>query len=149
LAIALSHHAELIILDEPTSGLDPVFRREFLDILLNIIQDEKKSILFSTHITTDLEKIADYITFIKNGDIIFSDIKDDILENWAIVRGSKDELNETIKKVFKGIQFNKYGFEGLVSDKNLIINSFSKNIVIEKATLEDIMYFIVKGDNNA
>ena len=72
LAIALSHNAELIIMDEPTAGLDPVFRSELLDILYNIIQDENVSIFFSTHITTDLEKIADYITFINKGKLVFS-----------------------------------------------------------------------------
>src|SRR5699024_12316571 len=87
LGIALSHNAELIIMDEPTSGLDPIFRREILDILYDIIQDESKSIFFSTHITTDLEKIADYITFINEGKIVFSQPKDDILDKYAVVKG--------------------------------------------------------------
>jgi len=86
LAVALSHNADLIIMDEPTSGLDPVFRREILDILYSVIQDDTKSIFFSTHITTDLEKVADYITFINKGKIVFSQAKDDILENYAIVK---------------------------------------------------------------
>ena len=87
LAIALSHHADLIIMDEPTSGLDPVFRRELLDILSGLIQDEKKSILFSTHVTSDLERIADYITFIHKGEMIFSRPKDEIFEEYGIVKG--------------------------------------------------------------
>lgn len=89
LALALSHGAELIIMDEPTSGLDPVFRSEMLEILCSVLQDERKSIFFSTHITSDLEKVADYITFINKGKIIFSEPKDDILENYAIVKGKK------------------------------------------------------------
>lgn len=77
IAIALSHHADLIIMDEPTSGLDPVFRRELLDLLYQLLQGEKKSILFSTHITSDLERRADYITFINHGKIVFSNLFQD------------------------------------------------------------------------
>ncbi|MCG8399301.1 sodium ABC transporter ATP-binding protein, partial [Bacillus atrophaeus] len=87
LSIALSHHAELIIMDEPTSGLDPIFRRELLDILHNIMQDGKKTIFFSTHITTDLDRIADYITFIHNGEHIFTKKSYQIQEEYAIVKG--------------------------------------------------------------
>ena len=86
IAIAISHHPELIILDEPTSGLDPIFRRELLDILLDIIQDENKSIFFSTHITTDLEQVADYITFMNNGELIFSKEKDEIFDQYLLVK---------------------------------------------------------------
>lgn len=85
IAIALSHHADFIIMDEPTSGLDPVFRRELLELLHELLQSEKKSILFSTHITSDIEKIADFITFILDGKIIFSSRKDEVLENSYVV----------------------------------------------------------------
>ena len=98
LALALSHKADLIIMDEPTSGLDPVFRREILDILYNIIQDEKRSILFSTHITTDLEKIADYITFINKGKIVFSKSIDEVFDSYKVVKGGKDVLDWKIRK---------------------------------------------------
>ena len=81
LALALSHDAKLLIMDEPTSGLDPIVRSELLDILYEIIQDEEKSVFFSTHITSDLEKVADYITFIHEGEIVLSMAKDDILDN--------------------------------------------------------------------
>ncbi len=90
LALALSHNAELIIMDEPTAGLDPVFRREILDILYDLIQDENKSVFFSTHITTDLEKIADYITFINKGKMVFSENKDEVMEKYALVKGGID-----------------------------------------------------------
>jgi len=92
LPIALSHHAELIIMDEPTSGLDPVFRRELLDILSALIQDEKKSILFSTHVTSDLERIADYITFINRGKVVFSRTRDEIFEKYGVVKGGKQRF---------------------------------------------------------
>ncbi|MGI6227915.1 MAG: ABC transporter ATP-binding protein, partial [Peptococcales bacterium] len=90
LAFALSHHAELIIMDEPTSGLDPVFRNEILEILADLLQDENKGVIFSTHITSDLDKIADYITFINKGKLVFSKTKDEILDNYAVVKGTKE-----------------------------------------------------------
>ncbi|MBC2580042.1 ATP-binding cassette domain-containing protein [Clostridium sp. DJ247] len=142
LAIALSHGAELIIMDEPTSGLDPVFRSELLDILYSIIQDENKSIFFSTHITTDLEKVADYITFLNKGKVVFSSTKDDILETYSIVKGDKSLLDRDIRKEFVGIRENSFGFEALTSNTDKIKKLFRDNALIEKATLEDIMVYI-------
>lgn len=144
LAIALSHHADLIIMDEPTSGLDPVFRREILDILYNIIQDDGKSIFFSTHITTDLEKIADYITFINDGKIIFSKTKDEVMERYAIIKGGTDLLDNDTRKWFIGLRETKVGFEGLTDNIDKIKSTFGDNILIEKATLEDIMVYSVR-----
>jgi ABC-2 type transport system ATP-binding protein len=100
LAIALSHHADFIILDEPTSGMDPIFRRELLEIFSELIQDERKSILFSTHITSDLDKIADYVTFINDGSIVFSDKKDSILENWGVIKGGKELLEKEYRHIY-------------------------------------------------
>ncbi|MFA7533786.1 MAG: ABC transporter ATP-binding protein [Tissierellaceae bacterium] len=145
LAIALSHHADLIIMDEPTSGLDPVFRRGILDILYNIIQDENKSIFFSTHITTDLEKIADYITFINGGEILFSEAKDKILDSYRIVKGSPRLLQGNRDK-FIGLRETDVGFEGLTNDVSQIESSFSNEVLIEKASLEDIMVYSVRGE---
>lgn len=149
LAIALSHGAELIIMDEPTSGLDPVFRSELLDILRSVIQDENKSIFFSTHITTDLEKVADYITFINNGRIVFSDSKDDIMETYSIVKGDTSILDSSARKDFVGINKNSFGFEALTNDTKKIRNLFNDKVLIEKASLEDIMVYIVRGCKNA
>ncbi len=146
LAIALSHDADLIIMDEPTSGLDPVFRREILDILYDIIQDENKSVFFSTHITTDLEKIADYITFINKGEIVFSKPKDEILEKYAIVKGGLDILNNEIKQQFVGLRETQVGFEGLTENAESVKKLFEDEILIEKATLEDIMVYTVKNN---
>lgn len=145
LAIALSHNADLIIMDEPTSGLDPVFRREILDILYGVIQDDSKSIFFSTHITTDLEKIADYITFINKGQIVFSEAKDEILQSYGIVKGGADLLDRDIRKKFIGIRETKVGFEGLTDDMNNIRKTLGNEVLIERATLEDIMVYSVRG----
>ncbi|MFC1556057.1 ABC transporter ATP-binding protein [candidate division KSB1 bacterium] len=148
IAIALSHHADFIIMDEPTSGLDPVFRRELLDLFYELLQNEKKSILFSTHITSDLEKIADYITFINKGGVVFSMRKDDVFENFAIIKGDNKLLNEETKKFFSGIRTTEFGFEALTGNLSEVKNDLGSDIVVDKATLEDIMYFFnIRGDN--
>ncbi|NLI89108.1 MAG: ABC transporter ATP-binding protein [Epulopiscium sp.] len=149
LAVALSHNAQLIIMDEPTSGLDPVFRREILDILHEIIQDEKKSIFFSTHITTDLEQIADYITFINNGEVVFSQPKDDLIERYGLVKGGMDILDDNLRREFIGLRETSLGFEGLSSNIDRIKDKLGEDLLIEKASLEDIMVHSVRGRANA
>lgn len=144
LSLALSHNADLIIMDEPTSGLDPIFRREILDILYEVIQDENKSIFFSTHITTDLEKIADYITFINDGQIVFSEIKDKILESYVIVKGGNELLNSNSRKEFIGIRETNIGFEALTNSKDNIKRIFKDKVIIEKPSLEDIMFYTIR-----
>ena len=144
LALALSHKAELIIMDEPTSGLDPIFRREILDILYDVIQDENKSIFFSTHITTDLDKIADYITFIDDGKMVFSKPKDEILENYVLVKGGNGLLDSNNRKEFIGIRETNVGFEGLTENVEEIRRLLGDEIIIERPTLEDIMVYSVR-----
>ncbi|EEG78812.1 ABC transporter ATP-binding protein [Dethiobacter alkaliphilus] len=146
LAVALSHHAELIILDEPTSGLDPVFRRELLDIFAEMIEDGTRSILFSTHITSDLDRTADYITFINNGKLIFSLEKDAVFETYALVKGSSELLDTEMKKQFVGLRNSPYGFEGLTADADAARRMFDGRALIEKASLEEIMLYTVKGE---
>ncbi|WP_053956426.1 ABC transporter ATP-binding protein [Inediibacterium massiliense] len=145
LALALSHDAQLIIMDEPTSGLDPVFRSELLDILMEIIQNENKAIFFSTHITTDLEKIADYITFIHDGNLIFSKMKDEILENYKIVKGGKEILTEKLKENLIGIKNNKFGFKALTTQVSKLKKEYGEELVFDQATLDDIMLFAIRG----
>jgi ABC-2 type transport system ATP-binding protein len=148
IAIALSHHADFIIMDEPTSGLDPVFRRELLELLHELLQSEKKSILFSTHITSDIEKIADFITFILDGKVIFSSRKDEVLENYALVKGGNELLNEETEQYFKGIRKSEFGFEALTDNAGEIKKRFGTDAVIDKASLEDIMYFFNLRNNH-
>lgn len=147
LAAALSHEAELIIMDEPTGGLDPVFRREIIDILYSLIQDENKSIFFSTHITTDLDKIADYITFINKGELVFSKEKDEIAENYSLVKGGLELLNRENEKDFIGIKRNSFGFEALTDKKQELIRKYRDKAMFEKVSLEDIMFYTVKGES--
>ncbi|NNU77848.1 ABC transporter ATP-binding protein [Clostridium estertheticum] len=146
LALALSHGAELIVMDEPTSGLDPAFRSELMDILYNVIQNEEMSIFFSTHITADLEKIADYITFINKGSMVFSESKEEVLQKYAIVKGSSRLLDLNIRKEFIGIRETASGFEALTDNKEKARILFNDSCKIEKASLEDIMVYTIRGD---
>ncbi|MEG0261091.1 MAG: ABC transporter ATP-binding protein [Lysinibacillus sp.] len=145
LTIALSHHAELIIMDEPTSGLDPIFRRELLDILRDLMKDGEKTIFFSTHITTDLDRIADYITFIHNGDHIFTKDFYQIEEEYAIVKGGVELLDADTEREFIAIRKSAHGFVGLTANKARVEDIFGELALVEKATLEDIMFYTKKG----
>ncbi|PEM27599.1 ABC transporter ATP-binding protein [Bacillus pseudomycoides] len=146
LAFALSHHAEFIIMDEPTSGLDPVFRREILDILYDLMVDQDKTIFFSTHITTDLDRIADYIVFIHNGKIVFEKDMHSISEEYAIVKGDTALLTPKIREQLIGIRETNIGFEALTSNTLHTHTQLGNDVLIEEATLEDIMYYTKKGN---
>ena len=146
LAVALSHGADLLIMDEPTSGLDPVFRREMLELLSEHIQDEKKSILFSTHNTADLDRIADYIVFINEGRIIFNEMKESLSERYLLVKGGKELLDRDVRRWFVGLRENGLGFEGLISNRAEGERYFRDTAICEMPTLEEIMYYTVKGD---
>lgn len=145
LAIALSHQAELIIMDEPTAGLDPIFRRELLNLLQELMLDGSRTIFFSTHITTDLDRIADYIAFIKNGELVFNQSIHDVAENYALVKGSTDLLDRDTEQAFLHIRRTSTGFEALTDDRSNVVDLFGNQVVMERASLEDIMYHL-KGD---
>lgn len=147
LAMALSHHAQLLIMDEPTSGLDPVFRTEVLDILQEFITDENRGILFSTHITSDLEKIADYICFINEGRIILNCSKEELAEKYAVVKGEKKLLNEELKRNLEGLTVNDFGFSGLAVHAEQIRTQWKDSLIIERPSLEEIMLFMVRRGN--
>ena len=140
LALALSHHPKLLILDEPTSGLDPIVRDEVLDILLGFMEDESHSILFSSHITTDLEKIADTITFIHKGKIVFSESKDVLLYEYGLWKGTEEQAKEIPSQAILGKRKSAFGLELLVN-RNYVSPAFT----LEKPTIDDIMIFFVKG----
>lgn len=149
LAIALSHNADLLIMDEPTSGLDPLVRSELLDILSDIIQDENKAVFFSTHITSDLDKIADYIAMIHQGEIVLNMAKDDMIESFCIVKGANSLLEKVSKSALIGLKENRYGFEALIKDRKSAKKLFGDNILVEKPAIEDIMLFYTRGEQNA
>jgi len=141
LCIALSHGAEFIIMDEPTVGLDPVVRSEVLEELQCLMENENMGVLISTHITSDLERIADYITFIKDGNIIFSKPKDEIMESYKIIKGDSSILTKEVEKYFEGINKNRFGFEALTSQVDKVREVLKDNVVVDKVTIEDIMIF--------
>lgn len=145
IAVALAHHPKLLILDEPTSGLDPVARNEILDIFQEFIQDENKGIFVSSHITSDLEHIADYITFINNGEIIFTKTRDELLENYGIVKCSEEQFKKIDKKDFIKYKKNKYEYDVLIENKYEFKNNYDIS-VIDKPSLEDIMLIYIKGE---
>lgn len=144
LAVAMSHHAKLLILDEPTSGLDPVAREELLEILSEYISDGQRSVLFSTHITSDLEKIADYITLIDKGNIFYTGTKDDLLESFYVIKGGLDELTKQIQKNIIGVTTHNTGFTGLMPASE--VKHLSKNIIVETSTIDEILVYISKED---
>lgn len=140
MAVALSHNAELLILDEATSGLDPIVREEILDLLLDFMQDENHTILISSHILSDLEKVADYIAFINDGKILFMETKDELKENYGICTLSNEEVTSIDEEAIVGRRVHSFGQELLVK-KNLIPNG----IIFQKPSIEDIMIYFVKG----
>ena len=146
IATAISHKPQILILDEPTSGLDPIVRNEILDIFRQFIaEDEKRSILISTHITTDLEHISDYIMFIKNGEITLNLPTSEILENYGIVKCDEKDFSKISKEDYDYYKKEKYQYEVLVSNKNTIKNKYGIS-TIDKASIEDIMLFYIKGE---
>lgn len=142
LALALSHHAELIIMDEPTAGLDPIFRRELLDLLQELMLDGDRTIFFSTHVTSDLDRIADYIAFIQDGKLMFNQTIHDLAENYALVKGTLDLLDRDTEKPFIKIHRAPTGFEALTDNVDEVKRIFGDAVVIERAGLEDIMYYL-------
>ena len=145
IAVALAHHPKLLILDEPTSGLDPVARNEILDIFQEFIQDENKGIFVSSHITSDLEHIADYITFINNGEIIFIKTRDELLENYGIVKCSEEQFKKIDKKDYIKYKKNRYEYDVLIEDKYEFKKKYDIS-VIDKTSLENIMLIYIKGE---
>jgi ABC-2 type transport system ATP-binding protein len=148
LAVALCHDADLILMDEPTAGLDPAFRFDLLNRLRALIQDERKTVLFSSHITSDLERIADYITFINDGRLVFSAAKDDILDSWGVVRSPSDDLRPADIPALRGWRRTAYALEALTSDAAAARRALGGRAVCDKAGLEDIMFFISRGDSH-
>jgi ABC-2 type transport system ATP-binding protein len=144
--LALSHDAELLVLDEPTSGLDPVFRRELLGRLSAYIQDGNRSVLFSTQITSDLERVADYITFIQDGQLVFSATRDEVKDRWGLVKGGLELLDERHRRFFRGIETSAFSFTGITDDVEAARQRFSgRDVVIERASLEDVMFYLSKA----
>ena len=146
IVVAISHNPKILILDEPTSGLDPVVRNEILDIFRKYIEeDETRSILLSSHITTDLEHISDYIIFIEKGNIVFNMPTPELLENYGIIKCSKDDFLKIDSKDYIRYKKEKYQYEVLTNDKNNIRKKYNIT-TIDKPSIEEIMLFYIKGE---
>ena len=154
IAIALSHDSKLLILDEATSGLDPVIRDEILDIFRDFIEDEEHTIFISSHITSDIEKIADYVIMIHKGELLLQESKDELLYRYGIVRGSKEQIDLIPEELIAGKQENTFGCSALVKDRNKLLDGTyveraekaeENRPVIDRAGIEDILLYIVKA----
>ena len=142
---AISHKSKLLILDEPTSALNPVVRAEVLEVLQKFIEDEEHSILLSTHITSDLERIADEIIFIDKGKKVLQKSRDEIIDNYGILKCDIDYFSNIDKKDIIAYKKTKYAYEVLVNDKKQASKKYH-NCVIDKITLEDLMVLVIKGE---
>jgi len=149
LALALSHDAELLILDEPTTGLDPVFRRELLHGLSGLLQDEGKSVLFSTHITSDLERIADYVTFIRDGRVLLSEDREVLEERWGVVRGSEESVKDLDSRLRRGSRRHPHGVDVLTPDAEAARKALGNGVIVDQASFEDITVLLGQEAGNA
>lgn len=145
IATALSHHPKLLILDEATSGLDPVVRGEILDIFLEFIQEEDHTILFSTHITSDLETIADHIIFIDQGKIILDEQRDDILDHYGILKCDINFFEKIAKEDIISYRKNRYDYEVLIKERDKMKKKY-KNCIVDKPTIDNLMILMIRGD---
>ena len=145
IAVALSHNSKLLILDEATSGLDPVIRDDLLDILLDFAQDETHSILISSHITTDLEKIADYIVFIHEGQVVFSKLKDELIEQYGIIKCGAAQFEALDKSDIIVYRKMDYEWQVLVADRAAMKKKYPKTL-IDSVSIDEIMLLYVKGE---
>lgn len=145
IAIALSHRPKLLILDEATGGLDPVMRDDILDVFLDFVQDEEHSILMSSHITSDLEKIADYITFIHQGKVLFCKTKDELRYRYGIIRCGAAVFDRIDREEILALRKEDYQWNVLVADKEKARKKY-KDAIVDDATIDDIMLLYVKGE---
>ena len=139
LAVALSHDAKLLILDEPTSGLDVLSRDELMDILSDYVADGAHSVIFSTHITADLERCADFLTYITHGMLYYSGPKDEFEDAFRLVKGGPDELTEKLKRTATGIRVYGTGFDALVRTQDIPHISGIDSLLTQRASIEDVI----------
>ncbi len=145
IATALAHHPKLLILDEATSGLDPVVRGEVLDIFLDFIQDEEHTILFSTHITSDLESIADHIIFMDEGKVILEKRRDEITDQYGVLKCDINDFEKIEKEDIIRYRKNKYDYEILIKDRDKMKKKY-KNSVVDKISIDELMILMIKGE---
>ncbi len=146
LAVALGHGAELLILDEPTSGLDPLARSELIELVADFMTDPEHAVLFSTHITTDLDKIADYVTIIDDGRIVASTTRDDLVDGYRMVRGPVSGLDAALRPLVRGLREHGVCWEGLMATEDTV--ALGSGAIAEEPTLEDILVHLAKESHH-
>lgn len=144
--MTLSHRPKIIIMDEPTANLDPLVRNEVLEMLQERIEEDNATVFFSTHITSDLDKIGDYLVFIYKGKIFLADDKDNILQSHVIVKGKNELLQKDTEEIFISVNKNSFGFEGLVKNREKAYELFGEEVVYDKPNLEDILTYYTRGN---
>jgi ABC-2 type transport system ATP-binding protein len=144
-AVALSHDAELIIMDEPSSGLDPIVRRDLIEVIGDELAKEHRSFLISTHITSDLDRIADYVVILDRGVVRLSVTRDELGDRYALCKGGQELIEADTNGCFIGVQRNQYGFTALTSDRDAVVRDFGDQVVVERATIEDLLIHTLKG----
>lgn len=145
IAVALAHHPKLLILDEATSGLDPVIRDDILDMLLDFVQDEENAVLLSSHITSDLEKVADFIVFIHEGRLVFSVPKDELLEHYGVVKCGAAQMETIDRQDMIACRRQDYGWQILVADRRAVERKYPK-LMVAPTTIDEIMLLYVKRE---
>jgi len=148
LAVALSHEAELILMDEPSSGLDPIVRRELLEVIGEELAKENRTFLISTHITSDLDRIADFVVILDRGRIRLAVSRDELADSYGLCRGGRELLGTDTNGSFVGIQANEFGFTALTRDREKIAKRYGDAVVIERPTVEDLLVHTLKEDKS-
>ncbi len=146
LAVALAHDADLLLMDEPTAGLDLEFRRDLLEHLAAVLEDERKSVLFSTHVTSDLERFADFITLIRDGEIVFSLPTSDLRDAWGVVKGAAEVLDHLDAPDVRGVRTGPHGVEALVANASMARTRCGPGVVIDRPSLDDVLVLMTRGD---
>lgn len=144
LAMTLARNPQILLLDEPTAGLDPAARRELLELIQEYMQDETHTVFFSTHITSDLDRIADYIAMIDNGELLFMEEKESLLEQYGLVQVAKDAMTDTIRDKLCGVKENAFGYIGLTTEKKALDDL--PHVAVTRPTIEDILVYLTAGE---
>jgi ABC-2 type transport system ATP-binding protein len=144
-AVALSHQAELIVMDEPSSGLDPIVRRDLIDVIGEELAKEHRSFLISTHITSDLDRIADFVVILDHGRVRLSVTRDELSDSYALCKGGRDLLDAESNGYFIGVRENEYGFTALTSERGEVARRYGEAVVLERASIEDLMVHTLQG----
>jgi ABC-2 type transport system ATP-binding protein len=149
LAISLSHRAELIVMDEPASGLDPVIRRDMTDVIAAEMEREDRTFFISTHVTSDLDRIADFVVVIDAGEVVLSTNRTQIAEEFALCKGGHEIISNGRRELFRGIRENEFGFTALTTDRGAVLRACGDDVIAEPATIEDLVFHLTGAEHES